>query len=444
MFALEKIKKARTGLVLDAPFWGALSCRLKLVEDASCETAWTDGKTIGYNPAYIDELTLQQVKGLLGHETAHCAFQHHQRRDSRDAHDWNRATDYTINGILQAEGFELPPGALIDAQFDGLSSEQVFTRLTAGPEPKPQQDNPAPESGDENPQDEGETPTDQPQGDSSDDSDDSDAPDASGDDGSESGDTEPENDGNGDTDAPGDAPGDAPQSSDPGKCGEVRDAPPEEGEPEDWAQAVQEAQNYANACGKMGEGAARAVEDILAPVVDWRDRLRDFIETTAKQDYTWGTPNRRHVHAGLFLPGCESEELPPLAVCIDTSGSINQSALDQFSGELAAILADYPGTRCRVIYCDYSVQATQDVSADDCELTPAGGGGTAFSPAFEAVDQWTDEEGETPAAIIYFTDLMCHDFPEVSPQAPVLWLEWAIPGYGHYDNDPPFGEVVKM
>ena len=41
-------------MILDAPFWGVLALRLKLVEDPACPTAWVDGVSLGFNPTFVD------------------------------------------------------------------------------------------------------------------------------------------------------------------------------------------------------------------------------------------------------------------------------------------------------------------------------------------------------------------------------------------------------
>ena len=45
--AEQKIRKARAGLILDQPFFGALALRLQLKADPGCKTAWTDGQVLG-------------------------------------------------------------------------------------------------------------------------------------------------------------------------------------------------------------------------------------------------------------------------------------------------------------------------------------------------------------------------------------------------------------
>ena len=94
MFETEqKLRKARAGLILDQPFFGALALRLQLQEDPSAGTAWTDGKSLGYDPTWIKGLTLDQVKGLWAHVILHCACAHHVRRGQRDGHQRRSAGD---------------------------------------------------------------------------------------------------------------------------------------------------------------------------------------------------------------------------------------------------------------------------------------------------------------------------------------------------------------
>src|SRR5262245_38471254 len=91
-----KLTRARTQLVLNQPFFGALCLRLKLMAGA-VPTMSTDGKRILYNPAFVEELKPAELEGVLAHEVSHCALGHFCRRGSRDAKLWNTATDYAIN-----------------------------------------------------------------------------------------------------------------------------------------------------------------------------------------------------------------------------------------------------------------------------------------------------------------------------------------------------------
>ncbi|WP_027720868.1 DUF2201 family putative metallopeptidase [Maridesulfovibrio zosterae] len=129
MKAERKLLKARADLLLHQPFFGSLCLRMNPVEDRASSSAWTDGKTFGYNPYYIEKLSGSQVEGLLAHTIMHPACQHHKRRNGRDERIWNMACDHSINWILLEAGFDLPDGYLDDEKYHGKTAEDIFTEL---------------------------------------------------------------------------------------------------------------------------------------------------------------------------------------------------------------------------------------------------------------------------------------------------------------------------
>ena len=72
MTAKEKLIKARAALVLDEPFFGSLVLRLNVLEDSSCNTLWVNGSSLGFNPSFVDSLSMDKLKGCLCHEVLHC------------------------------------------------------------------------------------------------------------------------------------------------------------------------------------------------------------------------------------------------------------------------------------------------------------------------------------------------------------------------------------
>lgn len=367
MEAREKITKARAGLVLDNPFFGSLALRTRLKEDPDCQTAWVNGPEMGFNPDFIDGLSLDETKGIIAHEIMHLAAAHHARRQERDPQKWNMAADAAINGILDRSGFALPEG-----HIPGADQDQTAESLYSG------MPDPPPDAGD-----------------------------------------------------------------DPGGCGEVRDAPGDDGpgSPADMAKAqaeakvmVAQAAQQAKAMGELPDEIARMVEE-LEPKLDWRDLLRRFVEMNAKDDYTWTPPNRRFIHQDIYLPSAHSEDLGDIVIAVDTSGSISQRAVSEFAAEISAILEDFR-TTATVIYCDTQISNIERFTQEDLplELHPSGGGGTSFIPPFSHVE----ESGQTPACLIYLTDLGSSRFP-AEPDYPVLWVK--TDGYG---ETPPFGEVVDL
>ncbi|MGO9016717.1 MAG: DUF2201 family putative metallopeptidase [Syntrophobacteraceae bacterium] len=407
MKPIEKMIKARAGLILDAPFFGSLALRLELKEDPTCETMWTDGRVLGFSPKFVDECTLDEVKGTVAEEVLHVANCHHTRRRSRDLEQWNVACDYALDYILEEAKFVLPAGtSLRDPGLDGKSAEEIYRLRSERPGPDGE-----PDAGDQAP----------------DDSNSSNGGDPGQGEGSDQGDTGKNTGAGG------------------GGRGEVRDFPGEDGGPATSSEIAQQEQEQkiaavqaatqAKARGSLPAGIARMVEEIANPKLDWRTILRRFIEMSAKNDYTWSPPNRRFVHMGLFLPSLRSEELKEIVIAVDTSCSIGQDELDQFAAEINGILEEFE-TVATVIYCDAAVAGVEvfDRETLPVKLQMVGGGGTSFIPPF----LWIEENGAEPTCLVYLTDMECSSFP-AEPDFPVLWVSTQA----DYE-DPPFGEVAEL
>ena len=122
MPAAERIRKARTALLLDHPFFGSLLFRLKSEECHSIPTMATNGVVLRYNPAFVDTLNAATLAGVLAHEVMHPALQHHTRRSKRNPVRWNEACDYAVNPLLLDAGLSLPDDVLITARKMNSSS----------------------------------------------------------------------------------------------------------------------------------------------------------------------------------------------------------------------------------------------------------------------------------------------------------------------------------
>jgi predicted metal-dependent peptidase len=130
-----KLGAARTRLILERPFIGALVMHLPLVPVAAarCETVATDARAIYYNPAYIAALTLAEAQFVLAHEALHCALGHFARRSHRLRRRWDVACDHAVNLLLIDEGLRPPAGTLANPDFRGLSAEEIYPLIP--PEP---------------------------------------------------------------------------------------------------------------------------------------------------------------------------------------------------------------------------------------------------------------------------------------------------------------------
>lgn len=125
----DRIGTARSNLLMDHRFWGYLGMRLKIQEDPNIPTMATDGTHLFYNKDFLDTLSDDELKGVVAHEIAHCAFRHMYRRGNRKHELWNIAADFAINSALVSSKLTLPDGALIDNRFNGMGAEQIYSIL---------------------------------------------------------------------------------------------------------------------------------------------------------------------------------------------------------------------------------------------------------------------------------------------------------------------------
>jgi len=220
------------------------------------------------------------------------------------------------------------------------------------------------------------------------------------------------------------------------KCGKVLDAPPIES-PEiqaDWSSAVLAAAKYAESAGKLPKGIDRLVQRIKNPPQDWRAILRRFVQQSAQTDYSWKQPNGRFLPLGIYMPKLNAEAMGVMVVAVDTSGSIDEVILGQFEKEIDMISMEMRPEKIIVLYCDNEIRGTQEFTGDDLvSLSPKGGGGTDFRPVFE----WVENEGITPACLVYLTDML-GTFPKQPPNYPVLW------GDTFDYKQAPWGEKVVI
>lgn len=399
--AAEKLAAARSAMILDEPFWGILSLRLQLRADPTCNTAWVDGRTLGYNPSFIDGLTHSECIALVVHETKHCVFGHPWRRGARDPERWNEAADRVINPLMRDAGYKLPAGALyeLDRSHLGKPTEWVYERLSSGDGQQQQQQQ----------QQRGA----QSQGAG-----------AAGPTG------EQQSDGQGGGDP-------LPQQQRPNPLGEVRDAPADcsadNNTEEDWRQAVQQAYRQAEARGQGGGMIERVVKEATRVPVDWRSLLMAWAQERARADYTWARPNPRYLPMGIYLPSLRSTEVGDLVLINDTSASVDEITTGQVQEQLREIADTVRPRRIIVVYADAMVQDVEVFEqGDQILLHPKGGGGTDFRPALQYVEQMD----EPPVGVIYMTDLD-GPFPERAPSVPVLWAATE-------DRPVPFGEKVLI
>ena len=129
----NKILAARTSLLWDHPFFGALAVQLDTVDATdhpAINTMATDGKKLYFHGPFVEELTKDELIFVLAHEVMHNAFEHHTRRQSRDHKLFNIACDYAINGeLVETKVGKMPKAGLLDARFTGMGAEEIYRIL---------------------------------------------------------------------------------------------------------------------------------------------------------------------------------------------------------------------------------------------------------------------------------------------------------------------------
>lgn len=200
----------------------------------------------------------------------------------------------------------------------------------------------------------------------------------------------------------------------------------------EWQVATVQAANAAKASGKLPGSLDRFVEGITAPKVDWRSQLQRFFTSVSKDDYSWTRPNKRFLSMGLYLPSLYSEAMGPVAIAIDTSGSINNETLQAFGAEIRALVGSSRPSEIHVIYCDAEVNHVDKFTPDDdMQFKPHGGGGTDFRPPFDYLLQ----NDIRPEVFVYLTDMM-GPFPQ-DPGYPVIWCATT-------KDVGPFGQTIPI
>ena len=378
---IDKIIVARVGLLLRHPFFGNMATRLRIEEAKEwCMTAATDGRTIYFNREFFEPLTIKQIEFVIAHEILHNVFDHLGRTEGRDRRIFNAAADYCVNGQLVRDRIgEQPPEIKIfhDQKYYNWSAEQVYDDIF--------------EKHDE----ESLAALGQMLDDHVD---------------------------WGDKDGKGNKPSYTKE-----ELKQIRD---------EIREATMQAAQAAGA-GNTPANIQRMIKELTEPKMNWRDILRQQIQSTIKDDFSFMRPNRKGWHMGAILPGTNFKETIDICVAIDMSGSIGDEQAKDFLSEIKGIMEEYKDFKIKVWCFDTRVYNEADFdgySMDEFDdYQPAGGGGTEFDANWE----YMKANDIQPKKFIMFTD----GYP---------WGSWGDENYCDtvfiiHGNDkivPPFGEYA--
>lgn len=484
--ATERLLKARVETILTNRFYGVLVSNVEPVLSRKFPTMATDGRRHFFNPEFVTHPKMQP-KHLLTvqrHESEHDARHHATRRGNRDPIEWNIACDLAINIDLHDEGMEFPPEEVLggkpylDPKYRGMSAEDIYRcrELDRKAEEQAKQQQQSQDEGDDEDdtaasdksEDTGDDEADQTDDQADDGPDTDEAGDDAGDDGEGSADGEQDGDnaeGSGSGESDGDAEGEGGEGNAdgqgegesesegngggggdgkggngepssmtgdmPGGMGEVLDAaagdPAEVSDEEaKWERVVRQAASLAKARGDLPGHVAREIERADKKPQDWREVLRAYFDAGAARVETWNRPNRRFVGSGTILPGSQREGLNTVCILVDTSGSVDDVALDCVALEAQAALDEGIIDRLVVISGDTQVNhVTEHVPGEEIDFDFKGRGGTAMRPLFDYVRENVDDA----SLIVCATDGYIESTEQLGeqPACPVLWAYHGYP-----------------
>ena len=386
---LERYQKQKITFCLKERFFGMLAgllnpivCdKITATKDGitavqPIDTMAVDGKNIYISPFFAESLQPAQYRFVIAHELMHCALGHFARRQWRDPMLSNIAQDYVINGELdyyfasKGDFAKAPDDLLLDHKFDGMAWEEVYNLLLKNAKKINISQDVIYADGD----------------------------------------------GKGDKDGEGAGSGEAKKLS------------------EQWENAVLQASHAAKQQGALPSVFKEIVDNLIEPKIDFRSYFFNFVAANVKDDYCWMKPDPRFFSMGIYLPTLYGERLGPIALAVDTSGSVSSEDFREVIGVAQNILQTCRPEKMVFIQCDAQIQEIQEFEPEQslAGLELKGRGGTDFRPVFKALEKYQDLE-----CLVFLTDLY-GSFPDKEPKYRTLWMTTTR------DYKAPFGETIQL
>jgi predicted metal-dependent peptidase len=391
---IDKLTTARVGLLLKAPFFGNMATRMRLIDASEwCPTAATNGRDFYYNKKFIEKLSVKKLEFLFGHEICHAVFDHFGRVGSRDRQLSNIAQDYAVNQILVDEriGEKITEVKICyDPKYRGMAWEEIYDLLYEQAE-KISMPDLLKQLGDLL------------------------------DEHIKEGDGQGDGQGDGNKEGkgrPGMSKEDAQKIKD-----EIKEA------------MIQSA--AAAGAGKTPAGIQRMIKDMTEPKINWRDLVRQEIQSIVRNDYSFTRPNRKSMHSGAILPGMKEATTIDVGISIDMSGSIGMEDATVFLSEVKGIMDQYEDFKVNLWCFDTAIYNHKEISHDNSEdlldYEPEGGGGTDFEVNWE----FMKEQGIQPKKFIMFTDgYPCGGWGDEDYCDTIFIVK------GNTEAESPFGQTV--
>lgn len=411
--AMERMIRCRGKMVLNFPYFATLAMNLRLMFTPKIKQAYTDGILLAVNPEWLAKESDDSAMLLWAEASLKCGLKLPFRIGYRDKRLWNKAATLTVAPYLKEE-FRLPPHYLTRDDLADKSCEEIYNILLSEQQPG--------------------------EGDNKGDGDNS------GDD----------NEGVGDNTSGGKCDVDRPDSQqskqgrddyadnhdgDRPEPGGNREIDPNE-MANDWDGVNRNGHRIAKGIGRCPAWLDRLMTIEKNSQVDWRAKLREYVELTCRDDYSWLRFNRRHITSDIYLPSLFSEKMPAIAIMNDVSGSVSDREMSYFLAELSAILSDFD-TEAHMYQFDTEPKGDAIIFTKDdlpLKVSRRGCGGTDPCSTFAKIE---DDE-VNPACIIVFSDMEMCSYPDSPPDVPVLWVSSTRLVDLPKQWRPPFGEICQL
>ena len=453
---IKRLQNARLSLMAKQPFYALLLMNMKFALDLSCETAYTDGNRVAFNPDFMEQIDDEELEFVLMHEVLHAALAHPFRHQSDyQQKEFDYACDIIVNSnILYSFGMDkskitlkkygesmhlLPNGE----EGYKYSVEEAYKMLLAVTSKSNKQNGKGKKSNEKNQ--------------------------AQGGNNTQSGGSETVNgEGSGEKGGSGTGKGSSrpsledliasirkrndsirenleknsgEESSDDGNgtgtesfdehsfwegdddMGSQRDA---------WMNRMVEAtdiiasmEKSSKSRGTIPAGVERIINEIKNPILDWRTVLNDFVQEDIC-DYSFAPPDKRMEDSPFFLPDFneKDESAKNLLFMIDTSASMSNEAITDCYSEIYGAIQQFNGKLTGKLGFFDAVVVEPVPFEDEDEfkiIRPKGGGGTSFHVIFDYVKAKMMDD--PPVSIIILTDGYA-PYPDEADamDIPVLWI----------------------
>ena len=194
----------------------------------------------------------------------------------------------------------------------------------------------------------------------------------------------------------------------------------------------------AKSVGKLPSSIREMVDIMRRTQVDLDTIMARFVGGDQPDDYTYRRPNRRAFEQyDMYTPSIDAVEVGDTVIAIDTSGSVSSNELSYFLGVMNTVIEDKKPRSITVITHDAKVQSVvryengEEIANIECH----GRGGTRVKPVFD----YLHDEQINPDQMIWLTDMDIYDYPEDTPDYPILWVSSWERG-----KPAPYGETTYI